>query len=60
MHFHKFLEKLWTNEDIPNDLRDGLMAIIYKKKGDRSDCGNYKATMLLSVAEKILAKIPNN
>ena len=59
-HFHGFLEKLWINEEAPEDLRDGLMAIIYKKKGDKSDCGNYRGIMLLSVAGKILAKILNN
>ena len=58
-HFHQFLVKLWTNEEIPSDLIDGLMAIIYKKKGDRSDCNNYRGIMLLSVAGKILARILN-
>ena len=45
------------HEEIPNDLINGIINIIYKKKGDRSICGNYRGITLLSVAGKILAKI---
>ena len=54
---HQLLEKIWTHEEAPNDLINGIMTTIYKKKGDRAVCGNYRGITLLSVAGKILAKI---
>ena len=53
------INKMWTNEEIPDDLRDGLIVTIYKKKGDKADCGNYRGITLLSTAGKIIARILN-
>ena len=55
--FHLLIQKIWDNEEIPRDLVDGIITTIYKKKGDRSICGNYRGITLLSAAGKILAKI---
>jgi len=57
---HKLIVKIWINEEIPKDLRDGLIITIYKKKGDRSDCGNHRGITLLSIAGKILTRILNS
>ena len=43
--------------ELPQDFKDALIVTIYKKKGDRSDCGNHRGVSLLSAAGKILAKI---
>ena len=42
---------------LPQDFKDALIVTVYKKKGDRSDCGNHRGISLLSIAGKILAKI---
>ena len=40
---------------MPDDFRDALIFSLYKKKGSKSDCGNYRGIFLLSVAGKIFA-----
>ena len=55
--FHQLIEKIWMHEEIPNDFIDGIINTIYKKKGERSVCGNYRGITLLSAAGKILARI---
>ena len=42
---------------MPDDFHDALIVSLYKKKGSRSDCGNYRGISLLSVAGKIFARI---
>ena len=53
---HELIEKIWLQEVSPCDLRDALIVTIFKK-GDKSDCGNYRGISLLSIAGKILARI---
>ena len=57
---HQLLVKIWANEDIPTHFRDSAIITIYKGKGDRSDCGNYRGISLLAAACKIFARIMNN
>ena len=57
---HQLIIKIWINEDTPSDFRDATIVTIYKKKGDRSDCGNYRGISLLATAGKILAHIMNS
>ena len=42
---------------MPPDLRDTTIVSLYKNKGSRSECGNYRGIALLSIAGKILARI---
>ena len=42
---------------MPDDFRDALIVSLYKKKGSKSDCGNYRGISLLSVAGKIFARV---
>ena len=46
----------WTTEDIPSDLINPNITILFKK-GDRSMCGNYRGISLLSVVGKLFADI---
>ncbi|XP_076067687.1 uncharacterized protein LOC143040480 [Oratosquilla oratoria] len=57
---HQLLIKIWTNEELPSDLRDSAIITIYKRKGERSECGNYRGISLLATAGKVLARIMNN
>ena len=47
---------VWETRSLPQDMRDATIISIFKK-GDRSQCGNYRGISLLSTAGKILAKI---
>ena len=47
---------VWTTENIPSDLVDPSITILFKK-GDRSQCGNYRGISLLSAVGKLLADI---
>ena len=53
---HKLLNKMWTNEEIPDDWRRGLM-IKLPKKGDTTSCQNWRGITLLSIPSKVLASI---
>ncbi|XP_076066121.1 uncharacterized protein LOC143039763 [Oratosquilla oratoria] len=57
---HQLLTKIWINEDVPSDFRDANIITIYKRKGDISECGNYRGISLLATAGKLLARILNN
>jgi hypothetical protein len=46
----------WTTETIPSDLVNPNITILFKK-GDRSQCGNYRGISLLSTVGKTLADI---
>lgn len=58
-HTLMLIVKIWNTETIPSDLRDALIVTIFKK-GDRTDCGNYRGITILSIAGKILARILSN
>ena len=47
----------WEQETIPQDPRDAIMVSLYKNKGSKSDCSNYRCVTLLSIAGKILARV---
>ena len=51
----KFYRIFWTAKELSQPFKDAL--IIYKKKVDRSDYGNYRGISILSTAGKFLAKI---
>lgn len=47
----------WESEKVPQNLGDAVIVSLYKNKGDKSDCSNYRDITLLSIADKILAKV---
>jgi len=56
---HHLIIKMWTEEEIPSEWKNANIVKIYKRKGDRSECGNYRGISLLSTAGKILSGILN-
>ena len=54
---HLLLLMCWNEGAVPQDMRDASIVTLYKNKGDRSDCNNYRGISLLSIAGKIFAKI---
>uniref|UniRef100_K7E0P4 RNA-directed DNA polymerase n=1 Tax=Monodelphis domestica TaxID=13616 RepID=K7E0P4_MONDO len=53
--FHIVLTSIWEEEDMPPELRDASIVALYKNKGSRAACDNYRGISLLSTAGKILA-----
>ena len=47
----------WEKGTLPQDLRDAVIVSLYKNKGEKSDCSNYRGFTLLSNAVKILARV---
>ena len=42
---------------MPADFKDALIVALYKNKGSKADCGNYRGIFLLSIAGKIIARV---
>ena len=53
---HMLFNDIWEKEDIPNDWREGYIVKI-PKKGDLSQCSNYRGISLLSVPGKIFNRV---
>ncbi|KAI8516418.1 hypothetical protein Bbelb_049990 [Branchiostoma belcheri] len=50
-------QRCWKDGAVPQDFKDAMIVTIYKRKGDRRDCGNSRDISLLSIAGKLLAKV---
>ena len=44
----KVLCQCWREGAVPQDMRDAKIITLYKNKGERSDCNNYRGISLLS------------
>ena len=44
-HLHELLLQCWEEGGVPQDMRDANVITLYKNKGDRSDCNNYRDTV---------------
>ena len=55
--FRDVLLTVWKEEMMPDDFHDALIVSLYKKKGRKSDCGNYRGISPLSVVGKIFARV---
>lgn len=53
----KIYNRIWIEEEIPNDWKKALIVPIYKNKGNKKDCNNYRGISLISNAMKILEQI---
>ena len=54
---HNVLCACWKEGAVPQDMRDAKIVTLYKNKGDRSDCNNYRGISLLSVVGKVFARV---
>ena len=59
-HLHELLLWCWEEGTVPQDMRDAKIITLYKNKGDRSDCNNYRGISLLSVEGKAFARVVLN
>ena len=54
---HVLLCQCWQEGAVPQDMRDAKIITLFKNKGERSDCNNYRGISLLSVIGKVFAKV---
>ena len=55
--FLDIIQRIWDQEKMPEDFRDALIVALYKNKGSKADCGNYRGISLLSIAGNVYARI---
>ena len=48
---------VWREGRVPAEWRDGIITALYKGKGSKADCGNYRPITLLSVPGKVFAHV---
>ena len=54
---HTVLCFVWNTGIIPTHWKRGLVVPLWKGKGDRQDCNNYRGMTLLSVQGKVFVQI---
>ena len=47
----------WKEGKVPQDWQDGSLVPIYKGKGDKMECSNYRGISLLSVVGKLYGRV---
>ena len=53
---HKLIISVWNKEELPEERKESIIVPIYKK-GDKTDCNNYRGISLLPTTYKILSNI---
>jgi hypothetical protein len=56
-HLFELLCQCWEEGRVPQEMRDSNIVTLYKNKGDRSDCNNYRGISLLCVVGKAFARV---
>ena len=57
-HLHQLLCLCcWNEGTVPQEMRNATIVTLYKNKGDRSDCNNYRGISLLSIVGKAFARV---
>ena len=54
---HEVLCQCWQEGAVPQDMRDSKIITLYKNKGKRNDCNNYRGISLLSIVGKVFARV---
>ena len=54
---HRVILCVWEREKVPEDWQKAILVPLYKGKGDRTECGNWRDISLLSVVGKVFTHL---
>jgi hypothetical protein len=53
---HKLIKLIWNKKELPHQWKESIVVPIHKK-GDKTDCSNYRGISLLPISYKMLSNI---
>ena len=56
LEFHRLTTFIWREGKVPQQWKDAAITVLHKK-GDKTDCGNFRGISLVSHAGKVLLKV---
>ena len=56
LELHRLTTHIWGEGKVPQERKDAVITVLYKK-GDKTECGNYRGISLVSHAGKVLLKV---
>ena len=56
-HLHELLLQCWEEGTVPQDMSDANVITLYKNKGDRGDCNNFRGISILSITGKAFTRV---
>ena len=56
LEFHRLTPLIWREGKVPRHWKDAVITVLHKK-GDKTECGNYRGISLVSHAGKVLVKV---
>ena len=55
LKLYRLITLIWREGNVPQQWKDAVITVLHKK-GDKTECGNYRAISLVSHAGKVLLK----
>ena len=56
LELHRLTTLIWREGKVPQQWKDAVITVLHKK-GDKTECGNYRGVSLVSHAGKVLVKV---
>ena len=56
LEFHRLTTLIWREGKVPQQWKDAVITVLHKK-GDKTECGNYRGISLVSHAGKVILKV---
>ena len=53
----EMFQQVWRTKEAPQSWKNSIIEVIYKNKGSKDECGNYRGVSLLDHVGKVLLKI---
>ena len=54
---HRLLSRCWEEGSVPQNMKNALVTTLYKNKGEKGSCDNYRGISLLSTTGKAFARV---